>query len=168
MVSSLRRLSDGADRVARILLVPIGIAFILVVFLGVLTRYVFQAPIITSVELARIGFSWAAFLGAAICLKQERHTRFLFLLDRLSGRARAAVLLAIDLISLGFFVLLILKGLQMVQAVRDTFFPALGWSQLWLYLPLPMAAGFMVLHTLAFLARDAHALRQGGGEEARP
>jgi len=44
----------------------------------------------------------------------------------------------------------------------------LGWSQLWLYLPLPMAAGFMLLHTLAFLARDARALKQGGGEEARP
>ena len=70
MVSLLRRLSDRVDWVARALLVPIGIAFILIVFLGVVTRYVFQVPIITSVELARIGFVWAAFLGAAVCLKQ--------------------------------------------------------------------------------------------------
>jgi TRAP-type C4-dicarboxylate transport system permease small subunit len=46
VVVTLQRLSDWADRVVRVLLVPIGIGFILIVFLGVLTRYFFQAPII--------------------------------------------------------------------------------------------------------------------------
>jgi TRAP-type transport system small permease protein len=164
VVLMLQRLSDRADRAARILLVPIGIGFILVVFLGVVTRYVLATPIISSVELARIGFVWAAFLGAAVCLKQGKHTQFLFLLDRLSGRPRAVVLLVIDLISLGFFLLLLFKGVEMVQAVQDTFFPALGWSQLWLYLPLPLCAGFMLIHAVAFLARDLRSVAQGGAE----
>lgn len=158
MVSLLRQLSDWADRLARVLLVPIGIGFILIVFLGVLTRYVFQAPIITSVELARIGFVWSAFLGAAICLKGERHTQFLFLLDHLKGTARAAIRVIIALTSVGFFLFLVLKGVQMVQAVQDTFFPALGWSQLWMYLPLPLSAAIMFLHAIAFLARDLQTL----------
>jgi TRAP-type C4-dicarboxylate transport system permease small subunit len=168
VVLFLKGVSDWTDRLARVLLVPIGIGFIGVVFLGVLTRYVFRAPIITSVELARIGFVWAAFLGAAVCLKQEKHTQFLFLLDRLAGRARAATLVVIDLISLGFFCLLVFKGIQMVQAVRETFFPALGWSQLWLYLPLPVCAACMLVHALAFLARDLRVLAHGTGEEAAP
>ena len=162
----LRRLSDWTDWAARALLVPIGIGFILIVFLGVLTRYVFATPITSSVELARIGFVWAAFLGAAVCLKQGKHTQFRFLLDKLSGRPRAVVLLTIDLISLGFFLLLLVKGVQMVQAVEDTFFPALGWSQLWLYLPLPVCAAFMLIHALAFLARDSRAVVRGGDERA--
>ncbi len=149
------------------LLVPIGIGFILIVFLGVVTRYVLQMPIITSVELARIGFVWAAFLGAAVCMKEEKHTQFLFLVDKVSSRTRATMRIVIDLISTGFFLFLILKGLQMVQAVQETYFPALGWSQLWLYLPLPLCALFMCVHALAFLARDIHALirwaKDGGG-----
>jgi len=52
----------------------------------------------------------------------------------------------------------------MVQAVQDTFFPALGWSQLWLYLPLPMCAAFMLVHALAFLARDVCVVVRGAEE----
>ena len=164
MVSLLRRLSDRVDWVARALLVPIGIAFILIVFLGVVTRYVFQMPIITSVELARIGFIWAAFLGAAVCLKEEKHTQFLFLMDKASGRLKRVMKLAIDLISAGLFAFLAVKGVQMVQAVQETFFPALGWSQLWLYLPLPLCSLFMLVHVIASLARDLHELARGMSE----
>jgi TRAP-type C4-dicarboxylate transport system permease small subunit len=160
--------SDWADRLARILLVPIGIGFIVVVFLGVLTRYVFHAPIITSVELARIGFVWSAFLGAAICLKSERHTQFLFLLDHLKGAVRGAIKVVVALISVGFFVFLTVKGVQMAQAVQDTYFPALGWSQLWMYLPLPVCSGFMLVHSIVFLLRDIQALITGETPGVRP
>jgi TRAP-type C4-dicarboxylate transport system permease small subunit len=154
VLTFLGQLSDGVDRLARVLLVPIGTLFILIVFLGVVTRYVLHMPIVTSVELARIGFVWAAFLGAAVCFKQEKHTQFLFVIDKATGRTRALMRLVIDLICTGFFVVLVVKGLQMVEAVQQTFFPALGWSQLWLYLPLPLCALFMCMHSLAFLARD--------------
>lgn len=156
----LWQLSDWADRLARLLLVPIGIAFIAVVFLGVLTRYVFHAPIVSSIELARISFVWAAFLGAAICFKSEKHTQFAFLLDAVSARVRAAFKVGIACLCLAFFTFLVVKGLEMVQLVEATFFPALGWSQLWLYLPLPLSGCCMFLHALAFLGRDLDALRQ--------
>ncbi len=163
MVLLLKRVSDWADRFSRLLLVPIGIGFIFIVFLGVLTRYVFQTPIISSVELSRIGFVWSAFLGAAICMKGERHTQFLFLLDALRGRCQDALRVFISAASAGFFLFLVVKGLQMVQAVQETYFPALGWSQLWLYLPLPLCSASMLFHALAFLARDLQRLGQSRG-----
>ncbi len=154
MVRFLRRVSDWTDWLARGLLVPIGIAFIMVVFLGVLTRYVFRAPIITSVELARIGFVWSAFLGATVCLKKEKHTQFFFLLDRLRGTLRGVAKVAISFLSVGFFSLLTVNGVLLVQAVQDTYFPALGWSQVCLYLPVPVCSAFMLVHSIAFLFRD--------------
>jgi TRAP-type C4-dicarboxylate transport system permease small subunit len=158
------RISDGADLLAKILLVPLGIGFIVVVFLGVVTRYVFHAPMITAVELARLGFVWCAFLGAAICFKGERHTQFLFLLDAVGPRLRALMRVTIALLSTGFFALVVVKGAEMVRAVSETFFPALGWSQLWLYLPLPLCGGLMLVHAAAFLLRDLSRLIRG--EEA--
>lgn len=165
MRRGLLRASDWTDRLTRILLVPIGILFILVVFLGVLTRYVFHAPIVSSIELARISFVWAAFLGAAICFKGEKHTQFSFLLDAVSCRMRRGLRVAIALCCLGFFAFLAVKGSQMVQLVQATYFPALGWSQLWLYLPLPLCAAVMFLHSLAFLARDLGGATEGAGQE---
>jgi TRAP-type C4-dicarboxylate transport system permease small subunit len=162
------RLSDWADRIVRIILVPIGALFICVVFLGVLARYVFQAPIVSSVELSRLGFVWSVFLGAAVTLKNERHTQFAFLLGAVGGRARLAMRVIIDLLSTAFFALLVVKGIQMVQAVQATYFPALGWSQLWLYLPLPFCAVFMLVHSAAVLARDLTALASGSGARSAP
>jgi TRAP-type C4-dicarboxylate transport system permease small subunit len=168
VVLFLKGVSDWTDRLARILLVPIGIGFIGVVFLGVLTRYVFRAPIITSVELARIGFVWSVFLGAAVCLKNEKHTQFLFLLDRLRGTPRGALQVTISLLSVGFFFVVTVKGIQMAHAVLDTYFPALGCSQVWLYLPVPVCCAFMLAHSAAFLARDIQAVIRARGEEVIP
>ena len=70
--------------------------------------------------------------------------------------------MAIALLSVGFFAFLMVKGAQMTQLVQATYFPALGWSQLWLYLPLPLCAAFMLCHALAFLARDLRVLARGG------
>jgi TRAP-type C4-dicarboxylate transport system permease small subunit len=155
----LQRLSDWADLAVRILAVPIGIATVLIVFFEVLLRYVFQAPLVTSVELARLGFVWSCFLGAALGVKRGSHIRFVFFLEKCGPVAGGLLQLGVSVLCAAFFGFLILKGIEMTQRVYDTFFPALGFSQLWLYLPLPVSAAFMLVHGLAFVAKDAAALR---------
>lgn len=98
-------------------------------------------------------------------MKNEKHTQFLFLLDKLRGRAGGVVRTTIALLSVGFFSLVTIKGIQMVQAVQDTYFPALGWSQVWLYLPVPVCCSFMLVHSIAFLARDIQGLIRPRDEE---
>jgi TRAP-type C4-dicarboxylate transport system permease small subunit len=168
VAATLQRLSDWTDLLVRILAVPIGIATILIVFMEVLMRYVFQAPVITSVELARLGFVWSCFLGAALGVKRGSHIRFVFFLEKCGPAAGGLLQLGVSVLCAAFFGLLILKGIEMTQRVYETFFPALGFSQLWLYLPLPVSAAFMLIHGVAFVARDLAALRSlCGGERAR-
>jgi len=164
----LQRLSDWTDRGIRLLAVPIGTATILVVFFEVLLRYVFRAPFVTSVEVARIGFVWSCFLGAALGVKREKHIRFVFLLERCAPLRAGILRAAVSLLSAAFFLLMTLKGVEMVQRVWDTYFPALGYSQLWLYLPLPLSAASMLVHTLAFLARDLARLRAQAARGGAP
>jgi TRAP-type C4-dicarboxylate transport system permease small subunit len=154
MVIFLKRMSDWTDSVVKILAVPIGIGFILIVFITVLIRYVWQVSFVSSIELARVGFVWSCFLGATVCVKRENHIKFMFLIDRVGSCSRKWMKLSITLISIGFFSFVVIKGIQMVQVAQHTFFPALGYSQLWLYLPMPLCAVFMLIHSIAFLARD--------------
>lgn len=167
MAAFLRRLSDWTDGLARLLVVPIGTAFILIVFFGVLTRYVFRAPIITSIELARLGFVWSCFLGAALGVKRQKHVQFVFLVEHVGRVGRRLIRTVVSGLSSGFFLFLVIKGIEMVQAVQGTYFPALGLSQVWLYLPVPLSGAFMCMHALAFLAQDLEGLarpaREGGG-----
>jgi len=164
----LRRLSDWADRLAKTLAVPIGIAFIIVVFFGVLTRYVFRAPIITSVELARLGFVWSCFLGAALGVKRQKHVQFVFLVEKVGRAGQRLIRTAVSVLSSGFFLFLVIKGIEMVRAVQGTYFPALGLSQVWLYLPVPLSGAFMCMHALAVLAEDLEAVAKAAREGRGP
>jgi TRAP-type C4-dicarboxylate transport system permease small subunit len=159
MSERLGRLSDWVDTGTRWLAVPIGIATVLIVFFEVLMRYVFRAPIITSVELARMGFVWSCFLGAALGVKRGAHIRFVFLLEKFGAVGRALLQLGVSLLSTAFFAFVVVKGVEMTQRVYETFFPALGFSQVWLYLPLPLSAAIMLVHGVAFVASDLAALR---------
>jgi TRAP-type C4-dicarboxylate transport system permease small subunit len=160
----LEHLSDWTDLLVRWIAIPVGIATICLVFFEVLMRFVFQAPLITSVELARLGFVWSCFLGAALGVKREKHIRFAFLLDKLPLAGAALLRAAVAALCCGFFLLMLVYGVQMVERVWDTYFPALGFSQLWLYLPLPVSGAAMLIHGLAGLARECAAVggRDGG------
>ncbi len=70
------------------------VAEVVILFCGVVARYVFQAPLIWSDELASIVFLWLAMFGAAIALQRGSHMRLSYLVDRLPppGRAIAEVL----------------------------------------------------------------------------
>jgi len=162
MSARLRRVSDRVDSVTRFLAVPIGIATILIVFFEVLMRYVFRAPLVTSVELARLGFVWSCFLGAALGVKRGSHIRFVFFAEKCGSLGGGILQLGVSLLSTAFFGLLVLKGVEMTQRVYESYFPALGVSQLWLYLPLPVSAAIMLVHGLAFVAADLTALRSPG------
>ena len=168
MIQFLTVLSKWTDCLVRILLVPFALFTILIVFFEVLMRYVFRSPIITSVEMARLGFVWSCFLGSTLCFKREKHIQFVFLAEKFGNRVRRMIQIGVDLFSLVFFIFLLIKGIQMVRAVGPTHFPALGWSQIWLYLPLPLNALFMLIHSLALLGRDISGFRTWEEEKNVP
>jgi TRAP-type C4-dicarboxylate transport system permease small subunit len=74
----------------------------------------------------------------------------------------------VSLLCTAFFAFLMVEGVEMTGRVYETFFPALGFSQLWLYLPLPVSAAVMLIHGVAVVAADLAALRSlGVGGETR-
>ena len=98
-------------------------------------------------------------------MKQEKHIKFVFMIEKFGVMDQKVIKICVDLLSIGFFSFLSVKGIQMVQAVQYTYFPALGWSQLWLYLPLPLSAAFMLIYAVAFFARDIKNLEDYKTEE---
>ena len=63
----------------------------LILFAGVISRYVFNAPLTWSDELASILFLWLAMLGAVIALRRDEHMRLTTFLGLMSARRRAWV-----------------------------------------------------------------------------
>ena len=61
----------------------------LILFAGVVSRYVFNAPLTWSDELASILFLWLAMLGAVIALRRDEHMRLTTFIGLMSPRRRA-------------------------------------------------------------------------------
>ena len=65
MIGFLRRLSDAVNRATEFILVPVVVFLTGLLIVSVFSRHIFQPPIVTSIELTRLAFVWACFLGVA-------------------------------------------------------------------------------------------------------
>src|ERR1700733_14179170 len=61
----------------------------IILLAGVISRYVFNAPLAWSDELASILFLWLAMLGAGVALRRDEHMRLTTFLGLMSLRRRA-------------------------------------------------------------------------------
>ena len=82
-----RLLTRGLEHLTALLVV----AEIVILFVGIVARYVFHDPLIWSDELASLLFLWLAMLGAALALRRSEHMRMTALVNRAGATARAVL-----------------------------------------------------------------------------
>ena len=134
-------------------------------FVQVLARYVFQISTPWTEELARLCFVWGVFLGAAIGVKRNLHTRVDFVFVRIPPRAAALVLAGIDLFLAILAFVMILYGGQLILSTRTDLSTSLGYPRNWFYLPVPISGLMMLWYLLPGLGRKlSHGVQgQAGG-----
>ena len=127
--------STGAARLQRILgtalAVPTALlvaAEIAVLLAGVVSRYVFHAPLIWSDELASILFLWLAMLGSAVAFDRGEHMRMTAVVGKLSPAARAFTDVLATVAALVFLVLILPHSLESAHEEAIIRTPALDIS----------------------------------------
>ncbi len=151
MIAALRRASDLANRSTELALVPIVAFFTFLLVVSGFSRYVFQLPIVTTIELTRLAFVWACFLGAAAGVKRGAHLRIVGLASLAPVRLQPLVPVLVHGAFLAFALLMVWHGWSLTDRMFVTTFPTLGISQGWLYLSVPVAGALMALHAFAAL-----------------
>lgn len=94
--------------------VTIGLFAVLciVVFGEVVARYLFNHPFFWSDEVTVYAFTWVAFLGSALALRDNRHIGISFFVEKLPRGAQGVLGILADAIVLAFL------GLFLVQSVK--------------------------------------------------
>ena len=128
-------------------------------FLQVVARYIFALSTPWSEELARLCFVWGVFLGAAVGVKRNLHTRVDFIFKRLPRRVAALVLGGMDLLLAAMAIVMIVHGMQLVISTRADSSTSLGYPRNWFYLPVPFS-GLLMLRYLVPIA--VNRVRAGG------
>lgn len=119
-----------------------------VVFLQVISRYVFHHPFDWPEELARFLFVWVALLGAALALKRGAHFSIEALVKRFSMRWRLTIALSINII-IGIFILIVtIKGLELAMRVKEQLSSGMEISMTLPYLAVPVSFAIMFKYIL--------------------
>ncbi len=143
--------SARVDRVFENVVMGLFGVLCLVVFGEVIARYAFNDPFFWSDEVTVYAFTWVAFLGSALALRDSRHIGISFLVERLPRVARGVVGICADAIVLAFL------GLFLVQSVKFCWMNRTVVS-ISLQIPLSLVSASLVVMTLLMLWYSARAL----------
>lgn len=152
--SIIERGSTLIDQGVRWFTVLLTVGFTLIVFISVLTRYVFDFSIISSVEVSKLLFVWSCFMAATIAYKKELHIRFEFSSKLLGEKGITFTDICIHSLTLIFFVFLFLKSLTFIQSIWRTYFPVMEISQGWLYVSVAVSGVIFIIHNVAFFLKS--------------
>ncbi|MGH9519622.1 MAG: TRAP transporter small permease subunit, partial [Terriglobales bacterium] len=110
--------------------IPAAILVVLetvILFAGVVSRYVFDAPLTWTDELASILFLWLAMLGAVIALRRGEHMRLATFLNWMSPARRAWVETLGTCVVVLFVAMLLLPSYDHIVDQWIVTTPALQW-----------------------------------------
>ena len=118
---------------------------------GDAARYLLQASLSWSEELARYLLMWLAMLSAAYGFKIKAHFALVFVVNRFPGGVRRAISLAVSILVCALLLLFVLKAVEITWSVRRQTGPATGLSKAFPYAS-GIAGGTLMCY---YVARNA-------------
>ena len=146
-----------------------GAAFVgmtAIVFVNVVSRYVFNDPIPGADELATLCFTWAVFVGAAVGVRQRLHIGIEFIVNWFPARGRAAIGLLVVVLMAFFAGLVGVYGIKLMLSGNFKLTPVLQWPYTWIYLAIPVGAALMLVRLLPIAGE--HLARLRGASSGEP
>ena len=122
---------------------------IVVLFCGVVSRYVFHNPLVWSDELASILFIWLSMLGAVVAFRRNEHMRMTAVIGMCPPKARAFLEIVALVAATGFVTLMIQPAIEFATDESFVTTPALSLSNAWPAAGLPV--GFCLMLVFAIL-----------------
>ena len=148
MRRGLGRLNTALDRATCGACVVLLAAIFGIMLLQIAFRYLLNAPLVWTEELARYLYIWACYLGAVVALRRGNHIVIGLVQDRLPPGLRRAVVLGTQGLALGFLGMLAVQGVRLALRTHTVIAITLPipWSAI--YAAAPVAAILMIFQTL--------------------
>src|SRR6201995_5160512 len=130
------------------------VAEIVILFAGVVSRYVMHAPLIWSDELASILFLWLAMLGAVVAFRRAEHMRMTAVVASAGPKMWAYLDVVATCAALAFLLMILRPAYE--YAYEESFIttPALQIPNTWRAAALPVGTGLMAVFALLRLLRS--------------
>jgi len=114
--------------------------------LQIASRFLFEFPLDWTEELARVGQMWLVFIGAAVGARRAEHFVVEVFMERARFPGKRLVARAIDVLVVGFFLVLALVSAYMAWFGSIQIMPALNSSVAWAYASIPVGCALIAFH----------------------
>ena len=129
------------------------VAEIVILFAGVVARYVVHRPLVWSDELASILFLWLAMLGSAVAFRRGEHMRMTALVAMAGPRIWAFLDVVATISALAFLLMIVAPSYEYAYEESYITTPALQIANSFRAAALPVGITIMALFALLRLAR---------------
>jgi TRAP-type C4-dicarboxylate transport system permease small subunit len=123
-------------------------ALVLMVFSGVLARYVFNYSLAWSDELAGLLFVWLTLLGSVAALRRRTHMTIGFFPRLFGPREQRMIGMYVMTSILFFLAFMVVEGVTLTRATLDDKSAVLRLPIGLYYLSLPVAGALLLLYAL--------------------
>lgn len=147
----LDRLSRGLNAAVEQVIAAVTGLMVAIVAAQVFARYILNHSLFWSEELARYLLVWLAVLGATAAFRRGLHPGLDLFHGRLSPAAARGLQILTGLVSLFFFMVLIVHGARFAWFVRAQISPALQLPKWIIFSILPLGGALFAVHALALL-----------------
>ncbi|ALM54266.1 TRAP transporter small permease [Halomonas huangheensis] len=150
-LSALRLGIDGFNRAIGWLLALLLLVMTVLIFWQFFARFVIGKPLFFSEEIARFAMIWLTFLGAGYAYRKGLLISVDIVLEYAGPRLAQLMRVLIVLCSLGFALVLVVYGFELVGRVSHQIAPSTRVSMMWPYMAVPLGGVVIVINSLGLL-----------------
>lgn len=163
MKKTLKTFAHAYNTFEERLLVASLVFTVLLIFVQVIMRYVFNHSLSWSEELARFVFIWQTWLGTSLSYRKKAHIYITLLTDKLHGWATTLFDLLANCLLLWFCVFLTKSGFELIQSMqsRHVISPAMQIPMTIVYFSLPISQLALSLRIIGAIITDIKSLITG-------
>jgi TRAP-type C4-dicarboxylate transport system permease small subunit len=142
------RAFDLLEWIIRVVMAILIAGMVVLIATQVCFRYVLNEPLAWTEEVARHLMIWSALLGAAVAYRRKGHLGMDILVMHLPERWKRIVETLLQAISIGFFGLLVIHGIPLVERTMRQFSSAIRIPMGYIYLAIPVGSALVLLFAI--------------------
>lgn len=131
---------------------------IVMVLLGIMSRYIFGKPLSFTEEVARLFFVWVVFIGSVEAFRRNKHIKIESFFNIFPKNIKKIINKIIILIITAVLILLVFTGLKVVKSTSFADLTVLPLPASSFYLAVPFSS---VLMLVCILSRLIHRFKKG-------
>ncbi len=157
MAAALLRIERALVVIEEAAVFVILAALLVTLSLQIASRFLFEFPLDWTEELARVGQMWLVFIGAAVGARRAEHFVVEIFMERAHFPGKQQIARGIDILVVGFFLVLALVSAWMTWFGSIQTMPALAASVAWGYAAIPTGCALIAFHFVCSWVRPAQA-----------